>query len=54
MNNVCTVYPADIVGLPVKVVQLTAFFFEKENNFHMAFVSAIGWLTWESAHEVHL
>ena len=28
--------------------------FEIENDFHMAFVLAIGWLTWESAHEVCL
>ena len=28
--------------------------FEKENDFHMAFVLAIGQLTQESAHEVHL
>ena len=28
--------------------------FEKENYFCMAFVLAIGQLTWKSAHEVHL
>ena len=54
MNDACTVYLADIVGLPVKVVWLTCILFEKENNFCMAFVSAIGQPTWESAHEVCL
>ena len=28
--------------------------FKKENDFHMAFVLAIGWPTWESAHELCL
>ena len=28
--------------------------FEKENYFRIAFVSAVSWPTWESAHEVHL
>ena len=54
MNDACTVCLADIVSLPAKVVWLTTFFFEKENDFRMAFGSAAGQLTWESAHEVHL
>ena len=54
MNDVFTVSLADFVGLPAKVIWLTAFLFQKESNFCMAFVLAIGWLTWESAHEVSL
>ena len=45
MNDACTVSLADIVSLPVKVIWLIAFFLKKKNNFHMAFVLAIGWLT---------
>ena len=52
MNDVHTNYPANIVGLPAKVIQLTMFFFLKESNFCMAFESAIGQPTWESTHEV--
>ena len=53
MNDACTVYLADIVGLPAKVIWLTMFFLKKK-YFHMAFALAIGQPTWESAHEVHL
>ena len=53
MNDVCIICLADIVSLPAKVVWPTTFFFEKENDFHMAFVLATSQLTWESAHEVH-
>ena len=54
MNDACTVCPADFVGLPAKVVWLTAFLFKKESNFCMAFVLAIGQPTWESTHELCL
>ena len=54
MNDACTICPADIVGCPTKVIWPTAFFLKKENDFHTAFVSAIGQPTLESAHEVHL
>ena len=33
MNGVHTVYPADFVGLPAKVVWLTAFFLNSEPIF---------------------
>ena len=33
MNNACTVCPADNVSLHAKVIQLTAFFFEKKSIF---------------------
>ena len=33
MNNVYTIYLADIVGQPTKVIQLTAFFLEKKSIF---------------------
>ena len=33
MNDAQTNYPADIVSLPAKVVQLTAFFFKKKAIF---------------------
>ena len=54
MNDAHTIYQADIVSHPTKVVWPTAFFLEKENNFCMAFVSAVGWPTQESAYEVNL
>ena len=54
MNNVHTVCPANIVSLPHKSCMADCILFEKEDNFHMAFVSAAGQLTWESAYEVHL
>ena len=53
MNEVCTIYPANIVSCPQKLYS-QLLLFKKENNFCMAFVSAISWLTWVSAHEVHL
>ena len=33
MNDVSTVSPANFVGLPTKIVQLTAFFLEKKSIF---------------------
>ena len=33
MNDACTVCPADFVGLPAKVVWLTAFFLKKKAIF---------------------
>ena len=33
MNDACTNYLADIVGLPAKVVQLTTFFLKKKMIF---------------------
>ena len=54
MNDVHTVCPADFVSPPAKVVWLTTILFEKESNFCMAFVSAMGQLTWESACELCL
>ena len=33
MNDVCTVYPADFVGLPAKVIWLTTFFLKKKAIF---------------------
>ena len=54
INDVHTIYPANIVGLPANIVWPTTFFFEKENNFCTAFVSAIGQPTQESAHKVYL
>ena len=33
MNDVCTVCPADFVGLPAKVIQLTTFFSKKKVIF---------------------
>ena len=33
MNDVHTNYPADSVGLPAKVIQLTVFFFKKKVIF---------------------
>ena len=53
MNDVCTIGLANFVGLPAKVIWLTAFFFKK-NDFCTAFVSATSRLTWESALEVFL
>ena len=54
MNNACTVCLANFVGLPAKVIWLTAFFSKKESDFCTAFVLAVGQLTWESAHELCL
>ena len=54
MNDVCTTCLANIVSPPCKSHTADCILFEKESNFHMAFGSAAGWLTWESAHEVHL
>ena len=51
MKDVHTVCPADIVGLPIKVVWLTAFFLKKKAIFVWLFVLATGWPTWESGHE---
>ena len=42
MNDACTVYPADIVSLPAKVIWLTAFFLKKKMIF-------IWLLCWPSA-----
>ena len=53
MNDAHTIYPADIVGCPTKAIWPTTLF-KKENNFCMAFVSAIGRPTQVSAHEVCL
>ena len=52
MNDVCTVCPADIVCPPYKSHTADHILFEKESNFCTAFVSATGWPTWESAHEM--
>ena len=49
MNDVHTCL-ADFVGLPAKVIWPTTFFLKKKLIFVRLFVSAIGWLTWESAH----
>ena len=54
MNDVHTVCPADVVSPPCKSRMADHILFEKESNFCTAFVLAAGWLTWESAHEVHL
>ena len=51
MNDVLTVCPADFVGLPGMANHIL---FEKESDFCMAFVLAIGQPTWESAHELYL
>ena len=40
MNNACTVCLADFVGLPTKVVWLTAFFLKKK----AIFVQLLCWL----------
>ena len=34
MNDVCTVCPADFVGLPAKVIWLTAFFQKRKQFFY--------------------
>ena len=47
MNDAHTIYLADIVGPPAKVHTADCILFEKENNFHMAFVLAIGQLIQE-------
>ena len=39
---------------PHKSCMADCILFEKENDFHMAFVLAVGWPTQESAHEVCL
>ena len=39
MNDACTICPADIVGLPAKVVWLTALFLKKK----MIFVLLLCW-----------
>ena len=54
LNDTHTIYLANIVSPPCKSHMADCILFEKENGFHMAFVSAIGQPTWESAHEVHL
>ena len=41
VNNVHTIYLADFVGLPAKVVQLTTFFLKKK----MIFVQLLCWLS---------
>ena len=33
MNDVCTISPANFVGLPAKVVQLTTFLLKKKSIF---------------------
>ena len=53
MNDACTIYPVTLLA-SCKSHMVNCILFEKENNFCMAFVLAISWLTWESAHEVHL
>ena len=40
MNNACTACPADIVGLPAKVIWPTTFFLKKK----MIFIRILGWL----------
>ena len=42
MNNVHTISPSDLVGLPKSVVRSTAFFLDSESIFCTTFVSAIG------------
>ena len=54
MNDAHTICLADIVSLPAKVIWLTTFFLKKKMIFIQLFVLATSWLTWESAHEVHL
>ena len=54
MNDACTVCLADFVSLPCKSCMADRILFEKESDFCMAFVLAIGWPTWESAHGLHL
>ena len=39
---------------PSKSHMADCILFEKESDFHMAFVLAVGWPTWESAHELYL
>ena len=51
MNNVHTICPTDLVGLPAKIVQSTTFFLKKKSNFCRTFMLASGWPTCESAHE---
>ena len=53
LNDAHTIYPADIVS-PLQKSHGQPHSFQKENDFHTAFVLAIGQPTWESAHEVHL
>ena len=40
MNDACTIYLADIVGLPAKVIWLTAFFLKNK----MIFIQLLCWL----------
>ena len=54
MNDACTIYPGQYCWPPHKSCMANHILFRKEINFHMAFVLAISWPTWESAHEVHL
>ena len=54
MNDVHTVYPGRYCWPPSKSRMADHVLFEKENDFCTAFVLAIGWPTWESAHEVCL
>ena len=39
MNDACTIYPADIVGHPTKVIWLTAFYLEKK----LIFIQLLCW-----------
>ena len=54
MNDAYTKSLYDIVGHPTKVIWPTVFFSQKESDFCMAFVSAVSWPTWASAHKVCL
>ena len=54
LNDAHTIYLANIVRPPCKSHMADCILFKKENDFCMAFVLAISWPTWESAHEVHL
>ena len=46
--------PGQLCQPPSKSHMANHILFKKENNFRTAFVSAIGRLTWESAHELCL
>ena len=50
----CTQFVQPTLSASHKSYTANSILFEKESDFHMAFVLATGWPTWESAHEVHL
>ena len=54
MNDAYTTVSIQHCWLPCKSHMADHILFRKESNFCMAFVLAIGWLTWASAHKVHL